>query len=52
MWFLSCDFTTGLHSAEVMPIVVRNQLVVDLGSVGVETGYASGVAKLMKRTCP
>lgn len=49
MWFLSSDFTTGLDSAEVTP---RNTLIVDLGSVRIENGYASGVAKNMKRPCP
>lgn len=52
MWFLSSDFTTGLHTAEVIPMVVSNRLVVDLESVWIEIGYVSGVAKHMKRTCP
>lgn len=52
MWFLSSDFATSLCSAEVMPIVVRNRLVVDLGSVWIEIRYVPGVAKYMKRTCP
>lgn len=52
MWFLSSDFTTGLDSAEVTPIAARNMLIVDLGSVRIENGYASGVAKHMKRPCP